>query len=112
MKLIKIDVTMIDKARLFRSTKNSSVYLDAVMFENRDGPDKYGWEGVICQSVTKEEREAGVKGAILGNFKSLGARPQPKGGQQSPRPISRQQALPTRPPSDPDLDDDSGEIPF
>jgi len=38
----------------------------------KDEADEYGNHGFIVQSVTKEEREKGVKGEILGNVKILG----------------------------------------
>ena len=66
---IKIDVTKIDKARLFEGKKGS--YLDATVFLN-DEEGQYGDNGMITQSVSKEERESGVKGNILGNVKILG----------------------------------------
>ena len=68
---IKIDVTKIDKERLFRSDKTGAQYLDAVVFVN-DEEGQYGDNGMITQSVSKDEREAGVKGNILGNVKILG----------------------------------------
>ena len=61
---LKIDVTKIDKARLFKGKKGT--YLDATLFLN-DEPGQYGDNGMITQDVSKEEREQGVKGAILGN---------------------------------------------
>jgi hypothetical protein len=71
MKMIKlkIDVTKIDKSKLFKGAKGT--YLDAVVFL-KDEADQYGNNGMIVQSVTKEEREQGVKGVILGNAQ-LGA---------------------------------------
>ncbi len=63
---LKIDVTKIDKSRLFDG-KNGAKYLDAIMIETPD--NKFGNSHVIIQSVTKEERAAGVKGAIIGNAK-------------------------------------------
>jgi Ser-tRNA(Ala) deacylase AlaX len=66
---IKIDVTKIDKERLYQGKKGS--YLDATVFLNEE-EGQYGDNGMITQSVSKEEREAGVKGAILGNVKILG----------------------------------------
>jgi len=66
---IKIDVTKIDKERLYQGKKGS--YLDATVFLNEE-EGQYGDNGMITQSVSKEEREAGVKGAILGNVKMLG----------------------------------------
>eukprot|EP01051_Picozoa_sp_SAG22_P032408 SAG22_NODE_13654_length_399_cov_0.803333_1_plen_72_part_01 len=66
---IKIDVTKIDKERLFQGAKGQ--YLDAVVFVN-DEEGQYGDNGMITQSVSKDEREAGIKGNILGNVKILG----------------------------------------
>ena len=66
---IKIDVTKIDKKRLFQGAKGQ--YLDAVVFVS-DEEGQYGDNGMITQSVSKDEREAGVKGNILGNVKILG----------------------------------------
>lgn len=65
---LKIDVSKIDKDRLYQGTKG--VYLDAVVWLNDDA-DKYGNHGMITQSVSKEERDSGVKGEILGNAKIL-----------------------------------------
>ena len=65
---IKIDVTKIDKARLFKGSKGT--YLDATIFLDDDS-DQYDNNGMISQDVTKEERESGVKGAILGNAKII-----------------------------------------
>lgn len=66
----KINVKNIDKKRLFNG-KKGAVYLDVTLLENRDGEDQYGNHFMIVQDVTKEEREAGVKGPILGNAKKL-----------------------------------------
>ena len=63
---VKIDVKKISKEKLFVGEKGT--YLDATIIM-RDEPDQYGNCGMIVQNVTKEEREAGVKGAILGNVK-------------------------------------------
>jgi len=66
MKMIKlkIDVTKIDKSKLFKGAKGT--YLDAVVFL-KDEADQYGNNGMIVESITKEEREQGVKCVILGN---------------------------------------------
>lgn len=63
----KIDVTKIDKAKLFKGAKGT--YLDIVLIDTPNG--QYG-DYMVVQSVTKEERQAGVKGAILGNGKNMG----------------------------------------
>lgn len=65
---LKIDVSKIDKARLYKGAKGT--YLDATVYLN-DEADEYGNSGMITQSVTKDERESGVRGAILGNVKVL-----------------------------------------
>jgi len=100
---LRIDVTKIDKARLYKGAKGT--YLDAVAFINLDEVDQYGYNGMITQSVSKEEKEAGVQGPILGNDKviwsSEGQATQAL--QPAPRPQQSQQAAP------PDFDDD---IPF
>ena len=64
---IKIDVTKIDKERLFKGEKGT--YLDLATFIDTEEADQYGNHGLITQSVSKEEREQGVKAPILGNAK-------------------------------------------
>jgi hypothetical protein len=85
--ILKLDVTKIDKAHLFQGKKGK--YLDLVLIENRDGVDQYGNTHMIVQGVSKEAREAGVRGPILGNCK-LEA-PQQRGGQARQRPPQREQ---------------------
>jgi hypothetical protein len=63
---LKIDVSKIDKSKLYNGKKGT--YLDATLFLN-DQVDQYGNHGFIVQSVSKEERESGVKGTVLGNVK-------------------------------------------
>ena len=75
---VKIDVTKIDKARLYKGAKG--VYLDATCFMDPDNPGQYGDHGMITQDVSKEEREAGTKGAIVGNVKVFWR----EGGQAQP----------------------------
>ena len=67
---IKLDLTKIAKDKLFKSEKTGSIYLDAVIIM-KDSEDQYGNIGMIVQSQTKEEREQGIKSAILGNAKEL-----------------------------------------
>jgi hypothetical protein len=74
---VKIDVKKIDKAKLFVGEKGT--YLDATIIM-RDEPDQYGNCGMVVQNVTKEEREAGVKGIILGNVKWIQKQPQQVSG--------------------------------
>jgi len=62
---LKIDVKKIEKARLFAGAKGT--YLDATVFVDIDNKDQYENNGMITQDVTKEEKDQGVKGPILGN---------------------------------------------
>lgn len=62
---LKIDVTKIDKDKLFEG-KNGAKYLDMTVFVNLDEPDQYGNNGMITQAKKKDDTE---KGAILGNCK-------------------------------------------
>lgn len=65
---IKLDVTKIEKTKLYKGDKGT--YLNATILM-KDESDQYGNIGIIVQNVSKEEREAGVKGAILGNVKYI-----------------------------------------
>lgn len=73
---VKLDVTKVDKNRLFVG-KNGAKYLDLILMETPN--DKYGNDFLVKQSVSKAEREAGVKLPILGNAKFMGqgAKPAP-----------------------------------
>ena len=73
----------IDKARLFKGQKGT--YLDAIAIETPNS--EYG-DFMIVQEVTKEERQAGVKGAILGNAKHLGQRQQAPAAAPAPKPAA------------------------
>lgn len=116
---LKIDVSKIDKTRLFKGQKG--VYLDATVFIDTNELDQYGNSGMITQNVTKEEKDQGVKGAILGNCKvfwnDAGQQPQQQAYQQQPQ---YQQAQPMQQPQAPQqtqpqaggFDDFDDDIPF
>jgi len=70
---VKIDVTKIEKARLFKGAKGT--YLDALLIPKRSD---YGDDFMIVQSVSKEEREQGIKGPIIGNARYIKGREQPR----------------------------------
>lgn len=103
---VKIDVTKIDKDRLFKGEKGT--YLDLTTFIDTDELDKYGNNGFISQSVSKEEREAKVQTPILGNIKVFynDANPQ----QQHPNTAQPSQDAPIQQGAKPDHFDD--DIPF
>jgi hypothetical protein len=62
---IKVDVTQVDKARLFKGEKG--VYLHLTLFPSKD--DKFGDTHFVKQEISKEERLAGVRLPIIGNAK-------------------------------------------
>jgi hypothetical protein len=66
--LLKIDVMKIAKADLYVGQKGT--YLDAILIPNTT-ESKYGDDGFIAQSISKEKREAGQKGPIIGNWRYL-----------------------------------------
>jgi hypothetical protein len=66
---VKINVSKIDKTHLFEG--KSGKYLDLVLRETPN--DKYGNDYMVVQGVSKEARQKGVKGPILGNAKNFGA---------------------------------------
>jgi len=100
---LKIDVTKIEKARLFEGQKGK--YLDATVFIDTSVLDQYGNSGMITQDVSKGERAQGVKGSILGNCKVFWSEngQAPRQGQQSSGQAAANQQQPI---------DDSDDIPF
>ena len=96
---LKINLSKLDMARIFNG-KDGAQYLDATIFVDLDVLDQYGNSGMITQDVSKEEKQQGVKGNILGNgnvfWVENGQAPQKAGSnqgfqQQAPAP---QQAPP------------------
>ena len=65
---LKIDLNKVDRNKTFKG-KNGAEYLDVTAFINLDEEDQYGNNGMLTQSVNKEDKQAGIKGAILGNSK-------------------------------------------
>ena len=81
---VRIDVTKIEKARLYAGAKGT--YLDLTTFVDTDQQDQYENNGFISQSVDKEEREQGVQTPILGNVKVFftdGAQSAPQSAPQN-----------------------------
>ena len=64
---LNMNVMKIDKDRLVKGGKGK--YLNASGFINLVETSQYGDHGFIRQDVSKEEREQGIKGEILGNIK-------------------------------------------
>lgn len=85
---IKIDLSKIDKSRIFESQKTGAKYLDIIGVIT-DTPDKYENNGFVKQNSSKEERESGLQLPIIGNFKLLKILDQPGQSVQA-QPIQRE----------------------
>jgi len=68
---VNINTAKIDKSALFEGTKGK--YLNITLLENKDGEDQYGNNFMVVQDIGKDRRDAGEKGAILGNAKYVKA---------------------------------------
>jgi len=102
---VKIDVTKIDKSRLFRGEKGT--YLDLTTFIDLDQKDQYDNNGFIAQSVSKEERDKNIQTPILGNVKVF------FNDSQSQQPQQQQQASQSFQEPAPQVDDGfDDDIPF
>lgn len=71
---IRIDLSKVDQAHVFAG-KNGARYLDIALLETK--PSNFGDQRdenthMAVQSLPKQERDAGKKGAILGNMKPFG----------------------------------------
>jgi hypothetical protein len=61
----KVDVSKLDKSRLYKGAKG--VYADMTAFIDIDEVGQYGDNGTISQQTSKEERDQGMKMPIIGN---------------------------------------------
>lgn len=77
----KINVMKIDKAKMFNAD-SGAVYLDIVLIPSPE--NQYGNDYMIVQGIPKEARDAGMKGAILGNAKIM----KPKTTDAAPAPAA------------------------
>ena len=85
MIIAKIDVTKLDKGHFFKGQKG--IYADLVLIPNKEGVDQYGNDGFVSQGVSKEAREKGEKGKIVGNYKKVN-----RGGDKAePKPTAKVQ---------------------
>lgn len=84
---VKIDVSKIDKALLYKGSKGT--YLDATVFIDIDNPDQYNNNGMITQDVSKEAKDAGEKGPILGNVKIFWRDDSKPAGKAAPKPAPK-----------------------
>jgi len=100
---IKIDVTKIDKSLLYVGKKGT--YLSIALFPNTR-PSEYGDTHFVAQEASKEQREAGVKGPIIGNATIPDGNPPPQQAAQA-----RKQQQPAQVESSPS-ETDGDDIPF
>jgi hypothetical protein len=85
---IRVDVTKIDKSRLYEGEKGT--YLDLTTFVDLDKKDQYDNNGFISQSTTKEERQSGLQTPILGNVRVFYSGDNSPAPQSQPQPASPQ----------------------
>ena len=99
---LKIDVTKIERKRLYRGEKGT--YLTMTAFVDTENQDQYGNNGMITHKKNKDENQA----PILGNSKVFwtDANQQP---QHQPQPQPQHQPQPQQQNAMDDFDDD---IPF
>jgi hypothetical protein len=83
--LLKIDVMKIVKTDLYVGQKGT--YLDAILVPNTT-ESKYGDDGFIAQSISKEKRAKGEKGPIIGNWRYLA------GGNDNNQPEAEDENVP------------------
>jgi hypothetical protein len=67
---ISIDVSKIDKTALYESPKTGKKYLSMSVLIRED-KDQYGNDGFIVQKISKDRKDAGERGPILGNCKIM-----------------------------------------
>lgn len=77
---LNLDVTKLNKQRFYKGAKGTYCNLTVLL---KDAPDQYGNDGMIVEDVSQEERQNGVKGAIVGNARIAGQKPK---AQSAPAP--------------------------
>ena len=83
MKTINLNLKKLDDAAIFRGAKGD--YADLILF---DKPDQYGNDGFVVQSISKERRDAGERGPIVGNWKDTEKREAPAAGRYESAAVS------------------------
>ena len=73
-----------DKQYLYEG--KTGKFLEVTLLESKNGPDKYGNDGFVVQGVSKEARDRGERGPIIGSWKHSTKAPRsqghPTGGHQ------------------------------
>lgn len=93
IKTARLNLDLIDQDEVFKGRKGN--YIDIAILENKEGEDQYGFHGMIVQSISRERRDKGDRGPILGNWKPIQPRdtiaPAPEPRTQAPAPGSTQE---------------------
>ena len=71
---VSINTAKIDKTYLFEG--KTGKFLDIALMESKNGKDRYGNDGFVTQSISKEARAKGERGPIIGSWKQLEPRTQ------------------------------------
>ena len=103
----RIDVTKIEKERLYKGKKGT--YLDIVLIPTPNA--KYEQTHMVAQSVSKDERDQGIKGNILGNAKEI---EQGHRSYDEPPPAHRRQLAGSEARTEPEwaAEQDQDDVPF
>lgn len=102
MQIVTFDVLKLDNSKFFKG-KKGELYCTLVL---TDKPGEYS-DGFCRQGVSKEERQAGVKMPICGNYKNYTF----DGGERRGAPSGGERQAPARQ-EPPPADDDGDSIPF
>lgn len=100
MQKLNIDLAKIPENKIRKVGKGN--YTDLILIPYSKGRDDKGNDGMVAVDVSKQEREAGQKGPIIGNYKELGG----NGGGQRQQPARRDErpAAPAQRASEPDYE--------
>jgi hypothetical protein len=103
----RIDVTKIEKERLYKGEKGK--YLDIVLIPTPNA--KYEQTHMVVQSISQDERKAGIKGSILGNAKEI---QQERRSYDEPPPSNRRQLAGAEAKTEPEwaAEQDEDDVPF
>ncbi len=83
---LKLSKSKLKQELFYKGAKDT--YIDVTLLENKNGTDEYGNDFMCVQDISKEARDRGEKGPIVGNAKFVGERP--AGARQPPTEQSRQ----------------------
>lgn len=101
---LNLNLSLVNEARLYKGKKGQ--YLSAVLHLTPT-VDQYGNNGFIVESISKEERQAGQRGTILGNAKIL-----TPGADSNSVPQATAYTPPTPAPSQAGAYDPAEDLPF